>query len=463
MLGLSIALVVAFYLVLGLVDISANHVNFDDVSLFLFATVRHGARSPLNYVDKNSNRDSLGGTWTIKPGELTNVGIRQHYILGSIYREKYGALLNDAHQPGLFYAMSTDKNRTIQSYLAFYQGLFPDGDEIKLNQIKMAVPPGLISKQIQDVANDETNLAAVGKHTSIQGYHTLEDTENYHNLYYWVKGSPYCKAYPNYLTDSNDRIKANIQKLLDLNTKELEDHNIAIDQSNIPQLRNQLYNFADSYISNYFEGNPLAGDKTFFEHLSSFFYLDTIEGVYGDQDSMLARINKSKFLRRLIEYLKFRSDPPNEGNYNTINPRMVLYVWHDVDLVEIMITLNYAFKLNFKILPTFASFINFELLKSVSGNAEFQVAVTMNDQEILKIKLDTFIATLERILISDDKITEYCGLSNQQSQVDNSQSSTPYIIAIVLISVSILGLAFYLIYDLKKKTANRSEQASHAQ
>lgn len=427
--------------------------------VFVFSTIRHGARAPMSY-ESEDRKDALGQKWESNPQELTNLGIRQHYILGMYQREMYGVLLGTP-RPGELYAMSTDKNRTIQSFLAHYQGLYPVGEEILENQREKAVPPGQLPESVKQIVNDKNNLAAVGQHTSVLAYHTLEDAENYHNLFYTVNGVQNCKGYPNYEKDDNERIRNNILKLNESKKKELEANKIIIDPKNPTASRMKLFKFSDAYIANYYEGNKdVAADQDFFEKLSDYYYHDISEGIYGDPEAKLARINKSKVLRNLIKYLRFRSDPKSPADYTTANPKMVLYTWHDVDISEIMQVLNYAFIKDIKVkkdfMATYASFLNFELI--VDDSKQYTVSVVMNAVVMFKYPLEEFISKVEAVLLTDKEITEFCGIqakSKSNTEVEEP-SNTPYIIAISILSVLILGLLIYIVGSCiqRKNTGN---------
>jgi len=77
--------------------------------------LRHGARSPSQALDP---------TWQ-DHDELTPVGMRQHYILGSIIKERYAHLLNEYNTETL-YVRSTNYNRTLMSALSQLYGIFKE-------------------------------------------------------------------------------------------------------------------------------------------------------------------------------------------------------------------------------------------------------------------------------------------------------------------------------------------------
>ena len=56
--------------------------------VFLLTHFRHGARAPQSYYNLTSHLDYILENWQ-KPGELTGMGQRMHYLLGLRNRERY--------------------------------------------------------------------------------------------------------------------------------------------------------------------------------------------------------------------------------------------------------------------------------------------------------------------------------------------------------------------------------------
>jgi len=88
--------------------------------LMVLEIFRHGAREPVyDYWNARSFREF---------GELTSVGMHQHYVLGQYIRQHYINtlhFLSPRHEPEEFYVRSTDLNRTIVSAISQLYGLFP--------------------------------------------------------------------------------------------------------------------------------------------------------------------------------------------------------------------------------------------------------------------------------------------------------------------------------------------------
>ena len=87
--------------------------------IFTLCLIRHGARGPT---------EDLYNPLKLPPGELTEVGMRQHYILGRELRNRYVGslqLLSEKFNTSEIFARSTDYPRTIISAQSFLSGLYP--------------------------------------------------------------------------------------------------------------------------------------------------------------------------------------------------------------------------------------------------------------------------------------------------------------------------------------------------
>ena len=108
---------------------------------FTFEMFRHGARSP--FILDSNNKDIYGNKWQ-GSGELTEVGMRMHYLLGYRNRKIYGERLNiNKFDTKEIYIISTSINRTIESAYSQLTGFFPPGtgETLTENQIQKALPP----------------------------------------------------------------------------------------------------------------------------------------------------------------------------------------------------------------------------------------------------------------------------------------------------------------------------------
>ena len=117
---------------------SAQNVSAGDKLLFVFEVTRHGARYGLH--EDWFNETKL--PWLA--GELTDLGRRQHYLMGLEMRNRYmvkNPLLDSKeYRKDEVHIRTTDINRTIESAMSQLMALYPTGKSLEINQTDFALP-----------------------------------------------------------------------------------------------------------------------------------------------------------------------------------------------------------------------------------------------------------------------------------------------------------------------------------
>ncbi|XP_069329340.1 prostatic acid phosphatase isoform X3 [Eulemur rufifrons] len=89
---------------------------------FVTLVFRHGDRSPIETFPNDPIKES---SWPQGFGQLTQLGIKQHYEFGQYIRKRYRKFLNESYKHQQIYIRSTDVDRTLMSAMANLAALFP--------------------------------------------------------------------------------------------------------------------------------------------------------------------------------------------------------------------------------------------------------------------------------------------------------------------------------------------------
>ena len=276
-------------------------ITFIAVSLALLLAHTY-ANTKLVYVSELTNegaRSSIGPTpfpnkvWPSGPGEITPMGLRQHYLVGYDLKTNYASRLNlqTDYSPYNIYVRSTNHNFTLMGAESELEGLFPPDlrKDLTEAQAKLAVPPGdnsIIGQEITALGNKimPNNFQAV----PIHAVNLNKDS---------VLSQRWCS------------------KIHDLNTKSLDDEEWEIEinktyRSALTAFRtymksdnmtiHQIYPYLDSVNALKFNLTSIDELETQYENLMKFRF-DYLQKVWSNPDSLA--LYSHGFITEMLRYL----------------------------------------------------------------------------------------------------------------------------------------------------------------
>lgn len=268
-----------------------------DLGRIVFANIvyRHGDRTPIRpYSNDPYNNETL---WPVPYGQLTNIGKRQHLLLGQWLRKRYSHLLSNLYTPYDIYIRSTDCDRTLMSAEANLAGLYPpEGSEIWSNIKWMPIP-------IHTAPENEDHVLAAKKYCP--RYNTELDK---------VLSSPEIK-----------KINKNNEKLYAYLTEKSGDK--------ISSLKTLEYLYNTLFIENLYNMTLPEWTKTVFpDKLKP---LASKSFTIPAYNKILQRLKSGPLLKDMIDHMEKKAN-------NALVPNRKLWVYsaHDETIANLLMTLN---------------------------------------------------------------------------------------------------------------------------
>jgi len=383
-----------------------NMKSLDSNIVFVYEHVRHGARSPLFFDGNTDYLDRFGTQWE-GAMELTNVGKREHYVLGIHNRLKYSSLINftkyDYQEIKVY---STNTGRTVQSIQAELLAMYLPGTLPKLtkDQLKAAYPPFQnLSLEVLDEIS-ELNDSTIINDINIFPIQYSDPKKVQINE---PANCPYMKQYQedlktnsvtvkdfvsNFISKYGDKLK----EVLNITDKELND---------FEYIETIL---AEEVLCNYYDGNKLTDffSKTRFNE-SEFIQDNRLsKSIYTyniNLDEKTGIMSASPSMKEIINYMD------NIINNKSQTPKMVMQGGHDTTISYIQYFMKHVFNIPIQYI-SFASNIYFELHKNKSESELDKYYIEYILDGITKLIMDypEFKTKVLDAVWSDEDINKFC-------------------------------------------------------
>ena len=416
-------------------------------TLFVFEHCRHGARG---MKELKNDTDIFKQKW-IGSEELSAVGLRQHYLLGSLMRNQYSQLLdwNNYNTKDIF-VYSTPTNRTIMSARAHLFGMFNNNNtkQLNKNQNEKSIPNYLRNKsKILNFINKTLNNSYIlpNKIPSEIPIHIIERKEK---LFQFEKDDNCIgiekqrdknkkkKSVKNAVESFNNKYGEKLVKYLG---EKKEDY--------FKDLKN-VQAIALAFIINKIDGRDLSE----FQNETGFdlekFYNDSMEILVqksleiqsGDDEKLIAFASSSVLLRFILSFIdKVVENDKKQKKIHDV-PKFFLLSAHDTTIVMSSDLLNILFKSE-KYFPSFATSQVYELNKE---NNEYYINFIFNGEKLKTVKYEYFKKTIENEAWTLEETGYFCGF---YKKIFNGWKTLTIIFSILLL----LAFILFIIMCLKRK------------
>jgi hypothetical protein len=305
------------------IALSFSLVNTTDKVHMIIEIFRHGARNPLHPLptfDVDLSREDYE--------DLSTTGMRNHYDLGVLLREKYPDLIDNFLNNENFSIDVSAPRRTVASVYSQLTGMMSDQDKyITINtkdNSSLWTPPN------SSVAGTDTGISALPEGIKIFPLNVVGSETNF--LFF---GASVCPNISDAFNQSYDDGQIALEGLFKETYKVMERNNydpknlFLNDKWDVPN----LFNLSDTFLSQTFNKSDFLFNWEEFLHMDM---VHTIrENVHGNNSSVNKVANTlmfNKWRKQIEDYENYLSNPKKHHKPPLVN----LYSAHDLTLTMIL-------------------------------------------------------------------------------------------------------------------------------
>lgn len=416
---------------------------------FVFEIMRHGARSPMELMElsqssssEDDEEDIFHEKWPNGKGELTSIGITQHFLIGYRNRLRYierFKFLNENYDSKEILLISTPLSRTLMSINAEIQGMFLPGTGPVLdgNESEIAVPPLKCNKNYKKEKEDLDNIynyAAIREKINVLPIYTFDskvfDTQlgnekNCRALGALYKKRQRTKKYKNFYNQLNETYGEKLKNILKLNNTDF-----AYDHDFVEKISDAaIADYTENKTMSKIENLSIEEFKDFVENFAfNFSYLEYI-GNDEKNDGKIARVSASQTFEYILNWM-------DKIKNKKSNLKFVLFSMHETNLGPFTHFLKMALKKD--IPPKYANFsANVHLELYTDSKNKYKVNYLFNDESILNISYKDFKSKIQNLIMDKNLIHFYCNEENKNHII------VWILFSIIFLQILILSFLYY--------------------
>ena len=422
--------------------------------LFVLEHFRHGARGSYKSFDYKLWKDIFNEEWK-GAGELTPLGMRQHYLLGKSVRNKYKNFISNEFNPNEIYIISTDVNRTLISAYSHLLGIYNITNVNKNGYIN--------NKNYSDIINNKINDEE--KNYKIFPIHIYNEKDLKFQLYrtevcpgfeQFIKKIRESEGMKKIYKDVFDKTNTIFGKYL---TKYIDQK--LIDNYDYKAYFNALKPVCDSFIADNFDGRIIEDlSKTginmdeFNEHCLNISLITVYYNYYGNPVEKSVEFGISPTFRDIFAFMDKRINLDKENNPDKIissSPKFVIISSHDVSLAAFDLFFKNRFNIDYKR----ADYANNQIFELWKRDEKYYFKYLINLETAGEFEFYDFKSKVSDLLYSNEEIKKICYNENnninylehkQENKSDKMKIINQILILIVFVLIIVL---VYLIMSRK--------------
>ncbi len=417
--------------------------------IFVLEVFSNGITS--SKTNKN-NQDVLGETW-LHSEELTNMGIRQQYLLGINDKALYKNFIDETFNLKDILIKSLNNSYNIQSAYSHLHGIYNNKSGQKLqNEFNISYflnynnLNGDERKKIDEKIT-ESNNSAVLSGVNIVPVHIFD---------FDINNKEKC---PNYFQLKKNNIEKNTEKFKNIIYKKFNENyeKFFLEAFNknesFFQNPDNLMLYFNTFIIDYISNRNITSLKKFEDFNFTYFYEFAKEMIqkyiiniefdydYNENENLISTLKSSSILKSLLNYADLRIDYDRNSKTDkkdSKRPKFVLFSVGNEELNALQIILNQHLGIELKNMTNFSSSINFEVNKESN---EYEINIFYNGEFMENLNYEDFKNNFTN-LWNEDKIKNFCN----EKDADKYLKENKYNMNIIFIfwSISAIILVFII-------------------